>query len=160
MAASPPPPAPKIEPMKAVVGEDVVDGRRLLVDVVGLPVGVDAVGVGLRVADDLLALLAVLLDEQLLLLGDEGLGLGAGLEGLGARDEGEGVEVGDVGDGGARRAAAERQQEPAIAGGHPAGAEREVLARLAGDVRDAPLVVDDLRALAAGLLLEGSRRSA
>jgi hypothetical protein len=45
-------------------GEDVIDGGRLLGDVVGAPVGVDAVGVGLGVAQDLAALGAVGAHEQ------------------------------------------------------------------------------------------------
>ena len=98
-------------------------------------VGVDAVGFGLRVGDDLPALVAVGLDQQSICCGDERLGRRAGHERLPARHEREGVDAGHVGDRGARRPAAELQQQHAVAGGHPAGAEGDVVAGLAVDVR-------------------------
>ncbi len=155
MAASPPPPAPKIDPMNAVTamtsftvnGGGRVAGRR--------PVGVDAVGVGLGVVEDLLALRAVRVDQELSLLRHQRLGLRARGEGLDARDQREGVDVGHVGDGDARRTASDRDQEPAVARRRPAGAERDVAARLPVDVRDAPGVVDELQTGPAGHLLMG-----
>ena len=141
-------------------GDHVVDRRRRLVDAVRRPVGVDAVGVGLGVGDDLAALGAVVSDEQLALLGDERLGRGARHERLAAGDEREGVDVGHVGDGGPRRSAAELEQEAAVARRRPAGAEGDVGAGLAVDVRDPVGVVDQPQPGPAGLLLVWSRRSA
>ena len=135
--------------------DHVVDRRRRLVDVVRLHVSVDPVGVGGGVADDLLALLAVLADEQLSLLGDERLGRGARDEALPAGDQREGVEVGDVGDRGPRRPPPERQQELAITCRRPAGAEGDVVAGLAVDVRDPVGVVDQPQAGLPRLLLVG-----
>ena len=122
--------------------DHVVDGCGRLVDADRLQVGVDAVGVGLGVGDDLAALGAVGLDEQLALLGHERLGLRARDEGLAARHQAERVDAGHVGHGHARRAAAELDQQPAVARRGPAGAEGHVRARLAVDVRDAVGVVD------------------
>ena len=118
-----------------------------------LPVGVDAVGVGLGVGDDLPPLVAVGLDEELALLGDERLGLRARHERLAARHQAERVDAGDVGDRDARRPAAELEQQPAVAGRDPAGAEGDVGAGLAVDVRDAVRVVDQPQPGPAGLLL-------
>ena len=101
------------------------------------------------------ALVAVGLDDEVDLVGDELLGRGARHERLAARDQTERVDARDVGDRGARRAATELEQQPAVARGHPAGAEREVGAGLAGDVGDAVLVVDDRGAGPAGRLLAG-----
>ena len=68
MLASPPPPAPKIEPMNAVtaITSFTVTGARSML--FARDVGVDAVGLGLRVGDDLPALGAVGLDDQVDLL--------------------------------------------------------------------------------------------
>ena len=151
--ASAPPPAPKIEPMNAVDRDDVVDRRRRLVDAVRLVVGGDAVGLGLHLGDHLPALGAVGVDDALHLVGDELLGRRARHERLPARDEAERVDAGDVGHRGARRAATELEQQAAVAGGDPAGAEREVGAGLAGDVGDAVGVVEDRGAGPAGRLL-------
>ena len=68
-------------------------------------------------------------------------------------DQREGVDAGHVGDGDARRAAAELEQEPAVARRGPAGAERDVRPGLAVDVRDAVRVVDEPQSGPPGRLL-------
>ncbi len=91
-------------------GDDVVDGRRRLHDVVRGPVRVDAVGLGLCFGDDLAALLAVGLDDEIRLVGEELLGLRARHERLTAGDETERVDAGHVGDCDARRTATQLEQ--------------------------------------------------
>ena len=135
--------------------DHVVDRGRRLVDVVRLPVGVDAVGVRPRIGDDLPPLGAVGVDQELALLGDQRLRLRARHERLQARHQAEGVDVGDVGDRGPGGAPAELDQEPAVPRRGPARSEREVLAGVAVDVRDPPLVVDDADAGPPRLLLVG-----
>ena len=137
-------------------GEDVVDRGRRLARVAHLrQVGVDAVGVGLGVGDDLPALGAVGPDEEVLLLRHERLGRRARRERLAARDERERVDAGHVRDGDPGRAAPELDEQPAVAGRAPAGAEGDVRAGLAVDVRDPVAVVDQAQAGTARLLLVG-----
>ena len=161
MVASPPPPAPKIEPMNAVTAMTslTVAGGWLML--FGLPVGVDAVGVGLGVGEDLPALVAVGLDEQVAAAAVTSASVcGARHERLAARHERERVDAGHVGHRHPRRAAAELDQQAAVASGRPAGAEGDVGARLAVDVRDAVVVVDQPQAGPAGLLLVRRARPA
>jgi hypothetical protein len=122
---------------------------------VGLPVGVDAVGPGLGVGDDLAALVAVGLDEKIDLVRDELLRGVAGDERLTAGHEAERVDARDVGDGRARRAPTDLDQQAPITGGHPASAEGEVGPGPAVDVSDSELVVEDPRAGTTGGLLAG-----
>ena len=100
--------------------DHVVDGGRFAIQVVGRPVGVHAVGVGLGVGDDLLAFVAVGVEDELHLVGDELFGRLAGHELLGAGDQTEGVDAGKVGDGSPRRAPAQADQQVAVSGGDPA----------------------------------------
>jgi hypothetical protein len=103
------------------------------------------------------ALAAVRAHQRLLLGRDEPLRLLARRERLAAGDETERVQPGHVGDCRARRSAAELQQQVAILAGDEAGAVGDVVARRAGDVRDAVLVPGDREARAAGGL--GRRRT-
>ena len=136
-------------------GDDVVDGGGRLVDPVGRPVGVDAVGLGLGVRDDLAPLVTIGLDEETHLVRDELLCGRARDERLTAGHQAEGVDARDVGDGRSCRASTELEQQAPVAGGHPTGAEGEVGASPAGNVSDAVFVVEDRRAGATGGLLAG-----
>ncbi len=151
------PTCPEDRPDERGRRDDVVDRGRSLVDVVRLPVGGQTVGVGLGVGDDLLALLAVLVEDDLDLIGHELFGRRARRERLSARHQRERIDARNVGHCGARRTPAEFDQQPAVAGGDPAGAEGHVVAGLARDVRDAELVVEDRGPGPAGGLL--GRRS-
>jgi hypothetical protein len=122
---------------------------------VGRPVGVDPVGLGLGVGDDLAASAAVGLDEQVGLVAHQPFALRAGHERLSAEHQPEGIDTRNVGDGGTRRPASERQEQAAIARRDPAGPERDVVAGLAMDVGDAVLVVEDGEPRSLGGLLTG-----
>ena len=123
-------------------------------------VRVDAVRLGLRFRDDLPALVAVGLLDQIHLVGDELFGRGARRERLPARHETERVDARYVGDRDARRTATELEQQAAVARRDPPGAECEVGTRLAGDVRHAVRVVHDRRTGMTGRLSRGSDRPA
>ena len=136
--------------------DHVVDGGRRLVDAVRLQVGVDAVGVGLGVADDLLALLAVGLDEQVALLGDERLGLRRWARTTGRWSPGEKASMSGTSATAARAGPRPSwSSSPRSRAVDPAGAEGDVGAGLAVDVRDPVGVVDQLQAGPAGVLLVG-----
>ncbi len=151
--ASVPPPLPKIEPMKAATAMTSLRSHGWAS---GAPVwrepGGDPLGVGVEVREHLLALGAVGGDELLLLGGHEILGLLAREVDPSAGDERERVHARDVGHRGARRVAAEPEQQAAVLGRHKSGAEPGVRARLAVDVRNPEGVAQDLEARAPGVL--------
>ena len=138
--------------------DDVVHGERGLVDVVRRVVRVDAVGVRLRVGDDLVThVLLVRLDDEVCLRRHEGFGRRARCENLDARHQRERVDVRHVGNRDARRAASDQEEEPAVPRCRPSGPVRDVRLRLPVDVRDAVVVVDDLAPGPAGHLCMGGR---
>ncbi len=136
-------------------GDHVVDRGRLTLLAGRGPVGVEPVGVGLGIVDDLLALLAIRVEDQLDLFVDERLDGRARLVGRGAGDQRERVETGDVGDCRASRAATEVDQQSPITTRDPTRSESESLACLGGDVRYPELVVDNLDVVAADVLDSG-----
>ena len=157
LRASAPPPAPKIEPMNAVTAMTSLTVAGGWLTPWRLPVGVDAVGLGLRVGEDLAALVAVGLDDAARCCWVTSASVcGARHERLPAGHQRERVDARDVGHRHPRRAAAELDQQPAVAGGHPAGAEGDVGAGLAVDVRHAVVVVDQAQARAVRSALRAS----
>ena len=132
-------------------GDDVVDGERLERNIrIRQEVRVGAVGVGLRIGDDLFTLGQGGADP-FDLVGHHLFRRRARHVGGGAGDQGEGVDAGDVDHGGASRPPAEVDEQLAVSDGHPTRAERNVFAGLAGDVSDAPLVIRERQAAAAGV---------
>ena len=151
LATSLPPPLPKIEPMKAKPAMASVSlARGQLGPGLGRAslVGVDAVDPVLQVAQHLAALRAGA-PQHVLLLGDEVDRLLARGERAGRGDEAEGVDAGHVERGQVGRPEPLEQEQPAILGGHPSGAEHHVGARAPVDVRDVVAVAEDLSAPAA-----------
>ncbi len=122
--------------------DHVVHRERLGGAALGGVVGIGTGDVGLGVGQDRAALGAELAHDHLALLGHERLGLRARGEALRAGDEPEGVDPRHVGHGYAGRPARQPDQQATVAGGHPAGAEGDVVSRGAVDVRHAVGVVD------------------
>ena len=128
--------------LERVEGEDVVAGERLVGRGVDRHVVVDPGDEDVDVVEHGLALGAGGLEHGAL-LGDLGLGLGAGLEVLEPADQPERVEPRGVDRGDARVVAGLLEQQAAILGGDPARGPDAVVVGRGGDVRDVERVALD-----------------
>ena len=132
-------------------GDEVVAVPRRDLQAGLLDVGVHARDERVDVRDDRPSLRALAL-QDLVLGGEKVLGLLAGDEDPSGQGQAERVQAGHVQSGDARGAANELHQQVPVLSGHEARPEHHVRPRLAGDVRDIPLVPDDLQSLPAGVL--------
>ena len=114
-------------------------------------VGVDAFDPVLQVLFDLFALRA-LFGQDFLLFGDVFDPFGARRERTVFKQQAERIDAGHAERGGVGRAEAEVQEQAAVLGGDPAGAEHHVGAGLAEDVRDVVAVAHDFKTGVAGFL--------
>ena len=145
------PTSPEDRPDERGHGDDVVHRSGLDRDLgVGLEVGVEAIGVRLRVRDDLLAF-GKRRADPFHLVGDQLLDGRTRFVGRGTRDQAEGIDAGDVGDRGSRGPSTKLDEQFAISHGDPTGTERDVFPRRAGDVCHAVLVIDESEPRAAGI---------
>ena len=146
---------PEDRPDECGDGDDVVDGHGRLLDALGGPVRVHTVRLGLGIGDDLAALVAIGGLDQADLIGHQLLCFRAGHERLATGHETEGVDPRDVGDRDPSGTSTQLQEEPTVACRDPAGAEGHVGSRLAVDVGDAVVVVEDRQPGPAGGFLWG-----